>query len=184
MAVLFIAIFSEKLSIYYLPLFAFFGGIAVVLLIYALAWKGGVNPLRLILIGFGIKALLSAAQTILMIYGPIWRTNQSYIWLTGSLHATQQYQVNIVFWWMIVLVPLLIVAVRALNMQQVSDDITVSLGGRLQFIRFGLIILAACLAGISIAFSGGIGFIGLMAPHTPANLLVLLMNNYCLVQDC
>lgn len=171
MAVVFIALLGDKLSIHYLPLFAFLGALCVVFLMYGLAWKGGVSPFRLILIGFGVSALLGSVQTILMIFGPIWRTSQSYVWLTGSLHATKWYEVHVVSVWMAVLLPLLVGLVMALNLQQVSDDITVGLGGRLQLIRLGLIAMAACLAGISIAFAGGIGFIGLMAPHIARKLV-------------
>ncbi|OEF97397.1 FecCD family ABC transporter permease [Desulfuribacillus alkaliarsenatis] len=171
MAVIFITLLYDRLNIHFLPLFAFAGALLVVATLYALAWKNGVTPFRLILVGFGITAMLGAIQTILMISSDIARSASAYTWLTGSLHATKWYEVQIVFGWMLVLIPALIFLVSSLNLQQVSDDITVSLGGRLQFIRFGTIGIAACLAGISVAFAGGIGFIGLMAPHIARKLV-------------
>ncbi|TCK92409.1 iron complex transport system permease protein [Natranaerovirga hydrolytica] len=171
MAVIFITLFADTVSIHFLPFFAFFGAVLVVFFMYGLSWKNGVTPLRLILIGFGVKALLGAVQRILMLSGTMLRTSQAYTWLAGSLYATKWYEVQIVSIWMLILIPLLIVAVKSLNMQQVSDEITVSLGGRLQIIRLGLISLAACLAGIIIAFTGGIGFIGLMSPHIARKLV-------------
>ncbi|MDQ0165144.1 iron complex transport system permease protein [Bacillus horti] len=173
MAVLFISVINPALGlgIDYLPLFAFLGALTVVYIMYGLAWKDGVSPFRLILIGFGITALLGAIQTILMIFGPITTTSQSFVWLTGSLHATKWHEVEIVSIWMLILTPILFGLVMALNLQQVSDEITVGLGGRLQLIRLGLVTMAACLAGVSIAFAGSIGFIGLMAPHIARKLV-------------
>lgn len=173
MAVLFITVLRDAwgLSIQFLPLFAFTGAILVVAIMYGLAWKGGVSPFRLILIGFGVTALIGSVQTILMLYGAITNTASAFVWLTGSLHATKWLEVQVVAGWMAVLLPLLAGLVMALNMQQVSDDITIGLGGRLQLIRLGLVAMAACLAGVSISFTGGIGFIGLMAPHIARKLV-------------
>lgn len=171
MAVLFITKLSPYLSIHFLPLFAFMGSILTVLILYLLAWKNGVTPFRLILVGFGITAILGATQTLLMISGDITSAGSAYTWLTGSLHATKWYEVQIVILWMLLLVPTALILTKALNLQQVGDEITISLGGKLQYLRILLVLVAACLAAISVAFAGGIGFIGLMAPHISRKLV-------------
>ncbi|WP_018922976.1 FecCD family ABC transporter permease [Salsuginibacillus kocurii] len=170
-AVLYISVFSATLSIQFLPLFAFAGALLAVVLLYLLAWKDGVSPIRLILVGIGLTALLGAGRTFMVIFSPIWQSSQAYTWTTGSLHASQWMEVQIIAGWLVVLIPLLILMVRALNLQAVSEEITIGLGGRLQWQRAGLIALAACFAGIAVAFGGGIGFVGLMAPHMARKLV-------------
>lgn len=171
MAVIFIILLGDQFSIRLLPLFSFLGSLFTVFILYILSWKNGINPFRMVLIGFGVTALLGSAQTIIMLNGNITAVGSAYTWLTGSLHATQWHEVRIVAFWMLILIPTTLLMAMSLNLQQVSDDITVSLGGNLQRIRVILIILAACLAGISVAFAGGIGFVGLMAPHIARKLV-------------
>lgn len=171
MAVIFITLLHDYFDIAFLPLFAFSGALITSLVLYLLAWKKGVTPFRLILIGFGISSLLGAFQTMLMLSGDLARVGLAYKWLTGSLHATSWSDVKIVFIWMLILIPSLIFFIKALNLQQVSDEITINLGGRVQSIRIGLIIIAACLSGVSVSFAGGMSFVGLISPHIARKLV-------------
>ena len=84
----FLAFFSDDnnaltVSIEWMPLAAFAGAGIIAVLVYFLAWKNGVSPIRLVLIGIGISALMQAFTTLLMILGPIYRASQANIWITG-----------------------------------------------------------------------------------------------------
>src|SRR5690625_4765517 len=50
---------------FYSPLFAFIGGMISFGLVYAFAWKSGLNPLRMILIGVAINALFTGLGQVL-----------------------------------------------------------------------------------------------------------------------
>ena len=51
----------------------FIGAGVIAILVYFLAWKNGVSPIRLVLIGIGLSALMQALTTLMMILGPIYR---------------------------------------------------------------------------------------------------------------
>jgi iron complex transport system permease protein len=171
MAVMFLAWFNETLSVQWMPVFAFLGAAGAACFIYFAAWKRGVSPLRMILIGFGVTALLEAAKTLFLIFGPIWRTSQAQIWMTGSVYGAGWKEVTSLAPWLLLLLPILFVLVRRLNIQVLGDELSVGLGGRVQLQRFVLIGAATGLSGYAIAYVGGIGFIGLMAPHIGRRLV-------------
>ncbi|MGN7284667.1 FecCD family ABC transporter permease [Shouchella rhizosphaerae] len=169
--VMFLALFSDVVSLYWLPAFAFAGAISTVCIIYFAAWKNGTSPLRMVLIGFGVTALLEAAKTLFLIFGPIWRTSQAQIWMTGSVYGANWSEVGALAPWLVCLIPLLFVLLRWLNIQVLGDELPVVLGARVQLQRLFLIGTAAALSGSAVAFVGGIGFIGLMAPHISRKLV-------------
>ena len=170
-AVFILTLFSGMFSLFWLPAMVFAGGMVTVLIIYLMAWKGGVAPRRMILIGIGLGALLSAARTIVMTQSPIQKTAGAQIWLSGSLNAANWQQVQILVIWYLVLLPFLLLAMRSLTVQSMGDDLAKSLGSHITSERFGLIILSTALATASVAFVGSIGFVGLMAPHIARRLL-------------
>ena len=48
---------------FFSPLFAFLGGMLAFLLVYSLAWKGGLSPLRIILVGVAVEAMFSGLSS-------------------------------------------------------------------------------------------------------------------------
>ncbi|GKU76654.1 iron ABC transporter permease [Paenibacillus sp. L3-i20] len=171
MAVFYLAFFNESIGISFLPFFAFAGAALVSFFIYMLAWKRGVSPLRMILVGLGVTALMEACKTLFLIFSPIFLTSQAQLWITGTIYGATWSNVYSLLPWLCVLLPFLLYMVRHLDIQALGDDLTVSLGGRIQLQRLTLIGAAAALAGAAISFVGGIGFIGLMAPHIARKLV-------------
>lgn len=175
-AVGFLVLFSNDfnaltVSIQWMPLAAFLGAAAVALLVYFLSWKNGVSPIRLVLIGIGISALMQAFTTIMMISGPIYRASQANLWITGTLHGTNWSNV-----WTLAPIALLFIIVafslsRSLNVQELGDDVALGVGSAVGKQRFILLLLSTALVGGAVAFAGGIGFVGLMAPHMARRLV-------------
>ncbi|WNB90727.1 iron ABC transporter permease [Bacillus sp. NEB1478] len=169
-AVTFLTMFSDDsnnllISINYLPVFAFAGATIVAFLIYGLAWKNGVTPIRLILIGIGVMALFQALTTLMMLMGPIYRASQATIWLTGTVYGTSWKEVKAILPWFIAMLPLLVLLVRRLNIQGFGDDLTTGAGIKVHRERFLLLMVCTALAGSAVAFAGAIGFVGLIGPH-------------------
>ena len=48
---------------FFTPLFAFLGGMAAFLLVYGLSWKGGLSPLRIILVGVAVDAMFTGLMS-------------------------------------------------------------------------------------------------------------------------
>lgn len=44
---------------FFTPFFAFIGGVAACLLVYSLSWRGGLSPLRIILVGVAVNAMFT-----------------------------------------------------------------------------------------------------------------------------
>ncbi|GGB59666.1 FecCD family ABC transporter permease [Fictibacillus barbaricus] len=169
-AVGFLTMFSDDsnnllLSINYLPIFAFAGATVVAFLIYALAWKNGVTPIRLILIGIGLMALFQALTTLMMLIGPIYRASQATVWLTGTVYGTSWKEVKAMLPWFLGMLPILILLVRRLNIQGFGDDLAMGAGIAVHRERFMLLMACTALAGSAVAFAGAIGFVGLIGPH-------------------
>lgn len=170
-AVTFIALTAGKYGIRWLPVWAIAGGAAAAFLIYILAWKRGVTPLRLVLIGIGLSSALGAITSVMLIASPLVIANQAMTWLTGSVYGAAWSGVRTLLPWTAVCLPLSIVLARQVNVQELGDDIAVGLGSRVQRQRFSLLALSVALAGSAVAMAGGIAFIGLMAPHLARRLV-------------
>lgn len=166
----FLAMFSDSnhsltVSIEWLPLAGFIGATIVGLIVYVFAWKDGVTPTRLVLIGIGVSAFMQAITTMLMIIGPIYQASEANKWITGSVKSADWNQVQIVVPLILVLLLITFFITRQLNVQELGDDTAASLGQSVQKARLFLIILSSSLVASAIAFAGAIGFVGLMAPH-------------------
>lgn len=174
--VAFLAIFSDKsnaltVSIAWLPFVAFLGAGIVAFLVYFLAWKNGVSPIRLVLIGIGISTLMQALTTLMMIMGPIYQASQANIWITGTVYGSSWKNVVTLVPWTVIFLIIALVAARTINIQELGDEVATGLGGKVQKQRFTLLMISTALIGSSVAFAGGIGFVGLMAPHMARRLV-------------
>lgn len=162
---------SLTISIHWLPLGAFAGATVAALLVYMLAWKNGIAPLRLVLIGIAISALMQALTTLLMITGPIYRASQANVWITGSVYGASWKHVTLLAPWALILLAASWLSARKMNIQELGDDLAIGAGVSLQKQRFFLLLLSTALTGGAVAFAGGIGFVGLMAPHMARRLV-------------
>nr|WP_090891828.1 iron ABC transporter permease [Evansella caseinilytica] len=152
-------------SIYMLPLAALSGGLLAALLIYVLAWKRGVTPVRLILVGIGVNAAFSAALIIFQLKMNPNDFMQATVWLSGSIWGTNWKYVLAVLPWIVILIPYAILKARYLNVLNLGDPVAVGLGAAVEKERRTLLFLAVALAGACVAVGGGIAFLGLVAPH-------------------
>jgi iron complex transport system permease protein len=169
-AVVFITLF-ETASIQWLPFAALVGAAAITLLIYALAYKNGVTPMRLVLVGVGINAAATAVTTLLIVMSPIYLTQKAFVWLTGSVYGSTWGNVQTMLPWVVLFIPLAIGLSRNINIQQLGDDLATGVGHPVQRQRFLLLLICVALAGVAVAIGGAIGFVGLLAPHIARKLV-------------
>ncbi|WP_277673995.1 FecCD family ABC transporter permease [Piscibacillus halophilus] len=173
----FLVIFSDRsnalsVSIQWLPLASLVGAILMGFFVYLLATtRNGVQPVKLVLIGVGLSAAVEAVTTMIMTFGPIHTAARANIWLTGSVNGATWEQVWTILPWIVGLGIILMFYSTQLNMQVLGDDLATNAGARVQRDRLVLLVIATALAGGSVAFAGGIGFVGLMAPHIARRLV-------------
>ncbi|WP_342514760.1 iron ABC transporter permease [Sporosarcina sp. FSL K6-1522] len=168
--VLFLALFSDEsnaltVSQDWMPLFAFGGALITAAIVFTLSWKNGIAPFRMLLIGIGISAFMHAGTTIMMLLGPIYQASQANIWMTGSIYGSNWTEVRMIAIWITILFIFTLVMTREMNILEVGDDSAKSAGASVQWSRIIALLLCTGLTGAAVSFAGGIGFVGLIAPH-------------------
>ena len=149
----------------YLPIAAFGGALVAGLLVYGLAWERGSSPIRFILVGIGVEAIVSALISLMITFGNIDDVSQALVWLAGSVYGRSWEHVQALLPWLIVFIPLALFCARELNTLNLGDDVARGLGSAVERQRGLLLLISVALAGASVATAGTIRFVGLMAPH-------------------
>ena len=156
----------------FLPLIAALGGAVAFLVVYAIAWKNGTSPVRLVLAGVIVGTVFNSLQTGLFFFADDIGVVQSAIqWTTGSLTSTDWEQVRMALPWTIVAVVLSLAGSRQLNLLLLGEQTAKSLGMSIEKVRFALSGVAVLAAAASIAVAGIVSFVGLIVPHMVRNLV-------------
>lgn len=155
----------------FLPPAAFGGATLVAVLIYGLAWNGGISPLRLILVGVGLSLIAGAIVDAILTFGNIREVSQALVWLAGSTYGRSWEHLYAFLPWLIIFGGASLLSSRDLNVLHLGDEIARGLGIQLELQRGLLLLSGIALAGASVATAGSIGFVGLMAPHLGRKLV-------------
>lgn len=143
---------------------AFAGGAIAAVIIYLLAYRRGIEPIKLALVGVAVSAFCSAGIELLVSKANP-NVNSALIWLSGSFWGRTWDQVYALTPWIIVFLPLAWMFGIQMDVINLGDDIAKGLGIRLEMIRILLITCAVALAGSAVATAGTMGFVGLIGPH-------------------
>jgi len=162
---------ASPISAFVLPFAALIGAFTAAMLIYAIAWKKGVLPIRLVLVGIGVNAAFSALLTIVQLRMDPQDYRQVTIWLTGDIWNANLSFVISLLPWMLILIPIAIKKGKALNVFHLGDDVASGLGTRVEVERGLLLMIAVALAGAAVAAGGAIAFLGLVVPHIVRKLV-------------
>ncbi|OME04598.1 iron ABC transporter permease [Paenibacillus odorifer] len=163
--------FVTGYSIHWIPFIAIGGALIAAIINYVFAWKKGVSPFRLVLIGIGISTAMGALTTFLLISGPAYLAAQVLNWMTGSIYGTNWSYIKVIWPWVAIFIPLSLGLAKELNVQSLGEDVARGLGSRLQLSRMILLFYSVALAGAAVGVAGTISFIGLMAPHISRRLI-------------
>jgi len=156
----------------FLPLIAATGGAIAFLIVYAIAWKNGTSPVRLVLAGVIVGTIFNSFQTALFFFADDIGVVQSAIaWTTGSLTGTGWEEVRMALPWTAVAMGLALVSSRQLNVLLLGESTAKSLGMSVEKVRFALSGVAVLAAAASIAVAGIVGFVGLIVPHMVRNIV-------------
>jgi len=162
---------TSSLSIFIMPVAALLGAIVAAIIIYALAWKKGVNPIRLVLVGIGVNAGFSAFLTIFQLKMDPQDFRQATVWLTGDIWNANWNFVFALLPWMLILIPIALHKAHSLNVMNLGDEVASGLGTAVESERRFLLFVAVALAGASVAAGGGIAFLGLVIPHIARKIM-------------
>jgi iron complex transport system permease protein len=149
---------------------ALVGGLVTGLAIYLLAWKRGVHGYRLVLVGIGVSAIVTAVNGYLLTKADIVDAARAVVWMTGSLNGRDWDQVWPLLALVCVLVPLVLGNARGLRTMEMGDDVSYALGVRVERVRLLLMVSAVLLTAGATAAAGPVGFVALTAPQLARRL--------------
>ncbi|MFC3767150.1 FecCD family ABC transporter permease [Paenibacillus sp. GCM10012303] len=157
--------FLPGLPFMYLILFSFLGAAIGALLVFGIGSlaKGGLTPVRLVLAGAALSALLSALSEGIALY---FRIGQDLaFWYAGGVAGTKWFQLKIMFPWIAAAIIGAIILSRSITMLSLGEDVAKGLGQRTGLVKLAGTVLVLILAGAAVSVVGAVGFVGLIIPH-------------------
>lgn len=149
---------------YLQPVFAFLGALLTTLMVFALAYFADSSRTTIILAGITISSFLNAGiNTIKLLNTDITMNLTSF--LIGSLSGLTINKLLLPGLGVLTAFAISLFFAQALNLLGLGDDIARSLGLRVSFTRFLLLILSSIMAGCVVSYAGLLSFIGLIVPH-------------------
>ncbi|MGL4616052.1 MAG: FecCD family ABC transporter permease, partial [Shewanella sp.] len=155
-----------------LPIGAFVGALTSVLIVLALAGGGQHGQIeRMLLSGVASSFLFGALTSLLLYFASPQATASVIFWSLGSFAKAS---------WSVLLLPSVVVGGsfgiivamrRQINALQAGDETAHTLGVNVANIRLNMLLLCSLITAVLVATCGGIGFVGLMIPHTVRLLL-------------
>ncbi|MGZ8177221.1 FecCD family ABC transporter permease [Williamsia sp. SKLECPSW1] len=153
-----------------LPVAALLGGVVGAVLMYALAWRGGIEPFRLVLVGVALTWVFQAVVSFGLTRAQINDVARAQRWLVGSVSAATWSSVITLA--AVLAVGVLVVACigRGLSLLALGDDLARGLGVRAG--RVGVIALAVAVvvSAVTVAAAGPVAFVALLAPQIALRL--------------
>ncbi|MBW6464665.1 MAG: iron chelate uptake ABC transporter family permease subunit [Firmicutes bacterium] len=147
------------------PLFAFFGGIATITLVYSMARVGRAVPvMTLLLAGIAVSAFLSAIVSLLTYFAGE-KLHMVVFWMMGGLGGATWQQVKIMLPYAMVGYICVSIFSRELNAMLLGEETAGNLGVDTEKVKKILLAGASLLVAAAVSTSGIIGFVGLVVPH-------------------
>lgn len=153
--------------VYLLPLVAFIGALLTACLIYAFSYNRstGLEPVKLVLVGIGFSMALSGLMIVLISSAEQSKVDFIAKWLAGSIWGADWPFIWAILPWLAILIPFTLYKANRLNLLGLSEPVAIGIGVSIEKERIVLLLTAVALAASAVSVTGGIAFIGLMAPH-------------------
>ncbi len=151
---------------------ALLGAFGAAILVYILAYRRGLSPYRLVLIGIGVTSVLSAgiAYALTLTRFPF-ATQLAFRWTVGSMYGTDWTEVGPALVVFAILILVCATMLRPLAALALGDDTATGIGSNVESDRLRLLAVGVCLAALSVALAGPVAFVAFVAPHIARGLL-------------
>ena len=159
--------------VYLMPLVGFAGAVLTSIIIYLLSYNRytGLQPIRLVLVGIGFSMALSGVMIVLVSSAEQTKVDFIAKWLAGNIWGADWPFIYALLPWLVILIPFTLYKASRLNLLGLSEQVAVGLGVSIEKERIVLLLAAVALAASAVSVTGGIAFIGLMAPHLAKSLV-------------
>ncbi len=123
------------------------------------------SPTHLILCGVVLAALFESLTSFFIFRGNPQATQSILFWLLGSFGQANWTQLPLASAVLLLAMAYLMGQARALNALAMGPGPAASLGIDVHRLRRNLFVVTSLMAGVAVALSGVIGFVGLVVPH-------------------
>lgn len=155
------------LGTYSLSVSAFLGAAVTILFVYTISRvRGRINITQLLLSGVAISMIMNGVTSIIKLSAPnALGLHNAEFWMSGSLAGAKWAYLTLPLAALLICMAILMVNYRGLNLLLLGDESAGALGINVRRLQKLLVVVASVMAGVTIAVSGTIGFVGLMVPH-------------------
>jgi ABC-type Fe3+-siderophore transport system, permease component len=143
---------------------AFCGAMLAAVVIYALAWRGGIRPMRVILAGVAVSALCGAGISAVMVLFSD-RLQGALLFMNGAMTLKGWSEFGQLWPYSLATLLASLLVTRQLDVIVLGDDVARGVGMNVQANRLLLTAIAALLAASAVSVVGLLGFVGLIVPH-------------------
>lgn len=148
-----------------IPFAALLAGMLTVVIVYILARVGKTVPVtNLLLAGVTVSSFCTALTSFLMIRSQ-GELRRAIIWLLGGVSTSSWEPVLAMLPYTLIGLGLLLASGHALNVMQFGEEQAAQLGLNTSVTKFVVILGSTLAAAAAVAFTGIIGFVGLIVPH-------------------
>ncbi|SFJ72589.1 FecCD family ABC transporter permease [Myroides guanonis] len=173
------ALIPEFLHYSLLSLMSFIGSILTMSFVYKMSSTNGkTNIAVLLLSGVAITALTGATTGLLTYLSTDEELRNLTFWTLGSLAGSNWTKVAILSIVILISLGALINKGKALNAMMLGEKDAEHLGVNVEKLKKRIVLFTALMVGTSVAFSGTIGFVGLIVPYI---LRLLFKSNYYMI---
>lgn len=172
-------VLPEALHFYLLSVMAFLGSLVTMTLVYKIATVNGkTNVVMMLLTGVAITAIGFAFTGFLIYISKEEELRDLTFWNLGSLAGATWYKNGILLFVMFLSYIFLLNKGKSLNAMMLGETDAKHLGISVEKIKKQIVVLTALMVGTAVAFSGTIGFVGLVIPYI---LRLIFKSNYQLI---
>lgn len=155
-----------------LPIAAFLGGLASTVVVYRLAARDGITLVgTLLLAGIAINAIAAAGIGMLVFVADEQQLRTLIFWTMGGFGGVTWVAILPTLLVLAIAVPTLLPAAHLLDALALGEREAGHVGVDVERLKRRLVTQVALAVGASVAISGTVGFVGLVAPHIVRLLL-------------
>lgn len=125
--------------------------------------RGGATPMRLVLAGAAVSALLSALSQGIALYFGV--AQDIMFWTTGGIAGSNWEQLSIMAPWILGALLGAVALSRSVSLMSLGQDVARSLGLNTALDNVLCFLIVLILSGASVSVVGAVGFVGLIIPH-------------------
>ena len=162
---------APGLSFQMIILYSFLGAGIGAALVYGVGSfvRGGLTPIRLVLAGAAVTALLTALSEGVALYYKIGQDLA--FWYAGGAAGIKWEQLLWISPWMILAILGALLLSRSITLLSLGDEVAAGLGQRTGLVKLAGAVIVLLLAGTAVSMVGAVGFVGLIVPHLTRYLI-------------